>query len=449
MVLLACLPATAYHIGQNEWNKVSLFIYHFAWTVVVILLLPFLPLMRKGRILERLGWRLPSRLFSDKTAWVHALSVGEVVSSLPLIEALKQAYPSKKIVLTVTTPQGMNIAQKKLRGKVDAILPMPLDFWWSMGRMVRCIDPDIFLLVETDLWPGLIYRLKKKGVPALLLNGRISPRTFRAYRRFPGLVRSMLNTLNECLMQSDLDRERLLRIGVERGRVKTVGNIKFDRDWVPMDKEEQKDWMQALYLVPEDPIWVAGSTHGGEEEIILDVFEKLRPLFPGLRLILAPRRVERATEIHRLCSQKGFKSALRKGLTNEGEPYDVLVLDTMGELGRIYGIGALSFVGGSLVPIGGHNPLEPASFGHPVLFGPYTHNFVLMSQLLIEAGGGKRVKSGDDLFEQVKGLLSSSEDSENMGRRAKAFVDLNRGALERVMEHINTYMKSKDRVKPS
>ena len=202
-----------------------LFIYHFAWTVVVILLLPFLPLMRKGRILERLGWRLPSRLFSDKTAWVHALSVGEVLSSLPLIEALKQAYPSKKIVLTVTTPQGMKIARKKLGGKVDAILTMPLDFWWSMGRVVRCIDPDIFLLVETDLWPGLIYRLKKKGVPALLLNGRISPRTFRAYRRFPALVRSMLNTLNECLMQSDLDRERLLRIGVERGKVKTLGNI--------------------------------------------------------------------------------------------------------------------------------------------------------------------------------------------------------------------------------
>ncbi|MBW1942632.1 MAG: 3-deoxy-D-manno-octulosonic acid transferase, partial [Deltaproteobacteria bacterium] len=127
-----------------------------------------------------------------------------------------------------------------------------------------CIDPAIFLLVETDLWPGLIYRLKKKGVPALLLNGRISPRTFRSYSRFPVFVRGMLNTLNECLMQSDLDRERLLRIGVERGRVKTVGNIKFDRDWVPMDKEEGKDWMQALYLDPEDPIWVAGSTHGGE-----------------------------------------------------------------------------------------------------------------------------------------------------------------------------------------
>ncbi|MBW2206157.1 MAG: hypothetical protein JRG79_04545 [Deltaproteobacteria bacterium] len=221
-----------------------------------------------------------------------------------------------------------------------------------------------------------------------------------------------------------------------------MGNIKFDRDWAPMDKEERKDWMQALYLVPEDPIWVAGSTHGGEEEIILDVFEKLCPLFPGLRLILAPRRVERATGVHRLCTQRGFKSALRNGLTNDSGPWDVLVLDTMGELGRIYGIGALSFVGGSLVPIGGHNLLEPASFGRPVLFGPYTHNFVLMSQLLIDAGGGKRVKSGDDLFEHVKGLLSSSGDSENMGRRAKAFVDLNRGALERVMEHINTYLTS-------
>jgi 3-deoxy-D-manno-octulosonic-acid transferase len=241
-------------------------------------------------------------------------------------------------------------------------------------------------------------------------------------------------------MQSDLDRERLLRIGVERGRVRTVGNIKFDRDWVPMGEEEKADWVRTLHINTEDPMWVAGSTHGGEEEIILDVFKKIKPLFPRIRLILAPRRIERAPEIHRLSLERGFRSVLRKGLTSDGEPYDVLVLDTMGELSRIYGIGELSFVGGSLVPIGGHNLLEPASLGSPVLFGPYTHNFVLMSRLLIEAGGGRRVKSGEDLFEQVRRLLSSPRVSEDMGRRAKAFVDLNRGALGRVMEHIDAYL---------
>ncbi len=418
----------------------SLFIYHFAWTAVAFLLLPFLPLVRKGRLSRRMGRGLPPRLFQDKTIWLHALSVGEVLSSIPLLEALKKAYPSRKIVLTVTTPQGMKVARQELAGKADAMLTMPLDIWWAMDRMVRCIDPAIFLLVETDLWPGLISRLRKRGIPALLLNGRISPRTFRSYRRFSAFVRSMVNALTECLMQSDLDRERLLRIGVERWKVKTVGNIKFDRAWAPMGKDEQKDWLHTLHLDPEDPVWVAGSTHAGEEEIILDVFKRLRGLFPRVRLILAPRRVERATEIHRLSSERGFKTVLRQGLTNAGGPYDVLVLDTMGELSRVYAVGAVSFVGGSLVPIGGHNLLEPASFGRPVLFGPHTHNFVLMSRLLIDAGGGRRVKSGEDLFDQVKGLLSSPQDSEDMGKRAKAFVDLNRGALDRVMEHISAYM---------
>ena len=238
------------------------------------------------------------------------------------------------------------------------------------------------------------------------------------------------------MMQSDLDKNRLLQIGVEEEKVKTVGNIKFDRDWVPMGEEEYEDLLNTLNLEPQNEIWVAGSTHQGEEDIILDAFGNLRRLFPLLRLIIAPRRVERAGDISRLVMDKGSKSVLKTEIPMKGEPYQVLILDTIGELERIYGIAKISFVGGSLTPIGGHNLLEPASFGRPVLFGPHTDNFVLMSQLLIEAGGGRRVRDGEDLFETMKALLSDPEQSNRMGLRAKKFVETSRGALRRVMENI-------------
>jgi len=392
--------------------------------------------------MDRLGLRLPPTAPFRKAIWVHALSVGEVLSSVPLIRAIKEQYPSKEIVLTVTTSRGMEVARKELQGEVGALLTMPLDFWWSMKRMMRYIDPALFLLVETDLWPGLIHRLRKQGIPALLLNGRISPRTNRSYRRFGCLARNMLGALEVCLMQSDLDRERLLRVGMDGRKVITVGNIKFDRAWRPMESEEKREWMQGLHLEPKDRIWVAGSTHRGEEEIILEVFSKLRHAFPGLRLILAPRRIERAPEVQRLVSQKGTRGLLRSALAVNPGTWEVLVMDTMGELGRVYGIGELSFVGGSLVPIGGHNLLEPASFGRPVLFGPHTHNFVLMAQLLLEAGGGKRVANGEDLLKEVRGLLTDPGHARAMGRKAKAFVDMNRGALVRVMSHVCAAMES-------
>ena len=380
--------------------------------------------------------RLPANPPKIASVWIHALSVGEVLSAIPLVKAVGLQYPEKDIVFTVTTEQGKEIARKELRGKVRALLTMPLDFWWSIRRVVNFIRPSLFILVETDIWPGLISYLKKRGTKTILINGRISPRTFRYYRRFRPLARRIFSAMDLCMMQSDLDRERLLQIGVEEQKVKTVGNIKFDRDWVPMGEEEYENLLNTLNLESENDIWVAGSTHPGEEEIILDAFGRLRRFFPFLRLIIAPRRVERAEDINRLVVDKGSKSVLKTQISVKDEPYEVLILDTIGELERIYGIAKISFVGGTLTPVGGHNLLEPASFGRPVLFGPHTDNFVLMSQLLIEAGGGRRVRDGEDLFETVKALLSDPEKSNSMGRKAKKFVETSRGALGRVMENI-------------
>ena len=422
-------------------NNVYLFLYNFIWTVIIILSLPLIQILKNRRFAERLDPIFPHPPPRKGSIWIHALSVGEVVSSIPLVKTLKQKYPTKDIVFSVTTPQGIKIAKHDLGGLVEILLPMPFDFWWSVKKIVKYIKPSIFILVETDIWPGLILLLKNRGFKTILINGRISPRTFRSYKRFSFFVRRVFSGIELCIMQSHLDSSRLLDIGIPASKVITSGNIKFDRAWHPMDEKEYKHWTNILNMGREDIVWVAGSIHRGEDEIILECLKRLLPEFSELRLIIAPRRVEWTEDILRLSRLKGLRAARRTELHESREPYDVLILDTVGELGRIYGLGTITFVGGSLLPIGGHNLLEPASFGRPVLFGLHTHNFVLMARLLIEAGGGKRVTDTEDLIRTMRELLSDQERSGGMGKRAKKFVEMNRGALGSIMEHIGSYIE--------
>jgi len=389
------------------------FLYNFAWTLVLIFSLPIFLITKSRWLIGKLGLRLPSTSSNEKSVWIHALSVGEVISALPLVDTIRKRYPSRSIVFTVKTEQGMKVARDRIGSKVNKLLPMPLDCWWSIGRLVNYIQPSVLLLVEGDIWPGLLSLLKKRGVKVILVNGRISPRTFRSYKRFRFFAKKLLGYLELCLMQSDLDKDRLLGIGLPSEKTATVGNIKFDRAWTPMDDKEHDYWSERLHLSPGNRIWVAGSTHEGEDEILLETFKRLNNRFPELVLIIAPRKIERAEDVFRLS-----------------------------ELGRIYGLADVSFVGGSMVPVGGHNLLEPASFGCPVLFGIHTHNFLLMSQLLIEAGGGKKINGSEDLFVTVQELLSDPVGSNRMGARAKEFVEKNSGAVERVMEHIGGYIEA-------
>ena len=201
-----------------------MYIYHLIWTCLIILSLPLIFFTKRRRMLDRLGIRLPAVPPKGGSIWIHALSVGEVLSAIPLVKAVGLEYPEKDIVFTVTTDQGKEIARKELQGKVRVLLTMPLDFWWSMARVVNFISPVLFVLVETDIWPGLIGYLKKRGTKSVVINGRISPRTFRSYRRFRFFVRRMLNAVDSWMMQSDLDRDRLLQIGIGEEKVKTVGN---------------------------------------------------------------------------------------------------------------------------------------------------------------------------------------------------------------------------------
>lgn len=388
------------------------------------------------RLRERMALDLPKLLPKQGNIWVHALSVGEVLSAIPLLEELKAAFPEKEIFFSVTTKSGMALANEKVAGRVACVMTLPVDAWWCVRRVINFVRPSVFILVETDLWPGLLDFLKQKGVKSLLVNGRISPRTLKSYQKAPALARRMFAPLNYCLMQTDLDRDRLLQLGMDRKKVLTLGNIKFDREMARIGSGEKKHLLEMLGLDSKMPIWVAGSTHQGEEGVLLRVFQDLKQDFPLLRLVIAPRDVGRSREISSLVSAQVMRAALRTAVSKKSRPFDVLILNTVGELGRVYGLCSVAFVGGSLVPIGGHNLLEPADFGIPVLFGPHTHNFEVMSESILKAGGAQRVQDGPELYDAMKRLLSDAELCRRMGERAKWFVAENRGALNRVVGYI-------------
>ncbi len=415
-----------------------LLLYHIAATLIVGILLPFLLLLPERNTRERLGLHFKKKSAFKDTLWVHALSVGEVLSALPLLEAMKSRYPERPLVFTVTTRQGILLAKQKVPSSVAAVFPMPLDFWWSIHRTVRCINPAMFVLVETDVWPGLLSFLLKKKIRCILVNGRISPKTFASYRKVSLLVKLMFLPFTRCLMQTDLDRERLVAIGVEAKKVVTAGNIKFDQSWPAMSRDERKRWRERLGIRPENRVLVAGSTHQGEEEILLRVFTRVLKEFPSVRLILAPRKIERVNEVLERTQQFRVSAGLRsQAEAHDGEGFHVVILDTLGELGRLYGLAEVSFVGGSMVPFGGHNLLEPASFGCPVLFGPHTENFVQISQELARRKGGVRVDTEKHLEATILGLLRDSDVRNRMGKRASEFVLANRGALKRVLDEID------------
>ena len=427
--------------------------YHLLVTAILIILFPFFFLFyNRKRFKERFGLGLPE-LGPSSTGriWIHALSVGEVLSAVPLIEALKRKYPSREIVFSVKTVTGLEVALEKLRGKVHYLLPMPLDFWWSNRKMIKVIKPEVFILVETDIWPGLISSLKKRGIKTILVNGRVSPGTGRSYYKWRVIAGKVLKALELFLMQTELDEHRILKTGIPGEMVKVTGNIKFDSRWTPFTDNERAEWLNLLGLKKE-LVLVAGSTHSPEEKIILRVFGKLLKVMPNLFLIIGPRDAGRFDEVYNLARTFGFNAirktelstvssrALLHNSSGKNEKPDLLILDTLGELGRVYGLADVAFVGGSLAQTGGHNLLEPAFFEVPVLFGPYTFNFDAMSRLLVECGGGIRISSDQELFQNLRELLCHKKLRRETGERASEFVRQNQGALDRVMKIIEPYI---------
>jgi 3-deoxy-D-manno-octulosonic-acid transferase len=398
----------------------------------------------RGRILARIGFRLPVKpgrgesksLVPAKTYWVHALSVGEVTSSIPLIKGLKKKEPDCRVIFSVTTRSGRNIADNLLPGIVDTIIDGPLDILPVILYFTNRIKPDYFILIETDFWPNQLYLFQRKSIPAILVNGRISDKSLDGYRRLPFFFKSLFQSFAALCMQTEADRKKMCSLGVSSTKLHTLGNLKFDTI-LSLEKENSGFLQEVKRLLPQDrTIVIAGSTHPGEESILIECFLALKLQHPDLFLALAPRDISRTEQLSSLLKKSGLKYQLRSAMNTSDDRYDIFILDSIGELTAFYGFGDICYVGGSLVAKGGHNPIEPASQVLPVIFGPHMEDFSEIADTLVEKGGAIRVRNKQEIITTLDMLLNNKERRISMGGAARKCIEQHQGVIARHLQLI-------------
>lgn len=399
---------------------------------VVLFKLATVPKYRGGltQKLGRLRKGVLKVLQGSRPIWVHAVSVGEVMAAHPLVRELKKKYPKRKLILSTVTVTGNYTARQRVP-EADAVFYFPLDYPWIVRRVIRGINPAVVLVAETELWPNFFRNLKRAGIPSAVVNGRISPRSFGRYMKFRWFFRQVFRHVGMFCMQSETDAARIREIGANAEQVLVTGNLKFDQK-IPSSSQPLAD------LPPGAPVIAAGSTHGGEEAMVLEVFSRLRTKYPSLVLVLAPRHPERFDEVEALVSRAGFDCQRRT--RPRGAIRDVLLLDTIGELRSAYALCDVALVGGSFVKVGGHNLLEPAALKKPVIFSRYMFNFKEISEALITAGGGIMVKDKEDLYGQLDNLLSDKELMHRIGERAFAVIAANSGATRKTIDAVSRFL---------
>ncbi|MDP3939530.1 MAG: glycosyltransferase N-terminal domain-containing protein, partial [Deltaproteobacteria bacterium] len=359
---------------------------------------------------DRLG-RLPAAP-RGAPVWIHAASVGEVRSAARLVERIDDP-----LFMTAMTPTGLALARRLFPEATT--MAAPLDLAPLTARAMRRVAPRALVLVETEIWPELVLAAARQGVAVALVSARISDRTAAAYRRARALFGPALRAMTVIGAQSEADRDRLVAAGADPGGIEVTGNLKFD--FPPPDAAAAP--IDALFG-SAGPLFVAGSTHPGEELAALRAWRAARPAAPGLRLVIAPRHLERLAEVDELLAREGARAVRRSRLqASPGQDYEVVLLDTMGELDALYRHARVAFVGGSLAPVGGHNVLEPARHGKPVLFGPHTQNFRLEAECLLNAGAARRVGDAAGLGEALAELLADPARSEAMGRAGRDAIN--------------------------
>ncbi|MBI5137011.1 MAG: 3-deoxy-D-manno-octulosonic acid transferase [Nitrospirae bacterium] len=382
---------------------------------------------------ERFGQVAPSP--PDRTViWLHAVSVGEVISAVPLVRALREAYPEAHLVVSCGTSTGRATALERLEGIADRVIYLAYDLPPLVWPAVRAVRPDLVLLVETEIWPNLLLALGRRRVPALLVNGRISRRSFPRYMRVRPLMRDALAPLTRLLMQTPRDASRLVRIGAPRHKVRVLGNIKYDQPLPRVTLGQLEAHAAALGFATGTPVLLAGSTHAGEEEALARVWRRLREREPKLVLVLAVRHPNRAPDVVARLAAMGIDAGRRSLGDCAGKP--VVLLDTVGELAQHYALATVAFVGGSLVPVGGHNPLEPAAMGVPVVYGPHVTNFLGPCGSLEASHAAVRVADEDELAEVAGRLLADPDRRREMGMAGQAVFRLNQGAVARTLREI-------------
>ncbi len=389
---------------------------------------------------QKLGFLPPHlllKLSGSRPVWIHAVSVGEVTAAIPLIQEIKKRYPSQKIILSTVTVTGNYTATIRAR-EVDAVIYFPLDYPFIVKRVIRQIKPKLFIILETELWPNILRELKRNNIPSVVVSGRISNRSYHKYRWGRFFFSKVLDSIHVFCMQTEVDTRRIINIGADKDRVTTVGNLKFDQCVPTITTEEKENLYNMLSLKEGQTIFIAGSTHKGEENIVLEVFKNLKKTYEDLILILAPRHPERFNEVADILSHQKLRS-IKKTKIKMGQKsnhYDIILLDTIGELSKLYSIGTIIFVGGSLVSTGGHNVLEPVAYKKAVIFGPHMDNFSEISRCLRESGGGFQVDNQEEFLSQAEMLLQNDADRAKLGEKAFEVIAHNQGAINKSMEVI-------------
>ena len=417
------------------------FIFSFPYYLVRIL---FTRKYRAG-LKERLGFinhRLDNLDASRKRMWIHAVSVGEVIAASLLIKRIKELWPDLIIMLTTVTETGNRTAKEKIK-EADVIAFFPLDFSWSVRRFKKSLKPDLCIIMETELWPNFLRILSENGTPIMIANGRLSEKSYSGYKIAKAFFKKVLKSISAFSMQTDSDAGRIAALGAEQSKIYVTGNLKFDQVFRASSQIEKG--IRADLMIPEEcKVLVFGSTHRGEEEILVGAYKKLRSGFKNLFLIIAPRHPERFGEVEGILTRNSV-SFCRRTLLKRDEVIktDAMLLDTIGELSQIYSIASVVFIGGTLVPVGGHNILEPAVFKKPVFFGKYMHNFREIAELFVNSGGGIQVHDPSEIEQRISDLLSNPEKGEEIGRVAYSLFEKNLGATERTLDLIKKFFPLK------
>ena len=431
------------------------FIYNLIIIIILVLCFPFFFFRswRNGQLSsfkERWGILEPElieKFKGRKTIWIHGASVGESLVGKQLVDGLKKKYPDYRILFSTMTVTGNQLIRDNMEG-IDGLIYLPVDIPFVVNKVMGKIKPGLLILIETEIWPNLIKAARKEGARIMLASGRISDNSYKNYRKARPLLRKVFNWIDIFSMQSELDRKRILDLGASEKKVKVYGNIKYDRKY---DRDiDSSAILNILEITAETPLFVAGSTHHDEEEQLLEVYKKVKAFCPALKMIIAPRYIEEGEQIKKLYQENGlivekWSEIKGKEAVFEGN-IEVLILDTFGELASTYQIATLVFVGGSLIPRGGHNILEPAAYGKTVFVGPNMFNFREDLAYFKENNAIIQVSNKDELAEEIIYYLKNKELLEEKGKLARKLIDDNRGALERHLSEVDFLLRRRPKI---
>ena len=422
-----------------------IYFYHFISFFVAILLAPLFSIIAlsskhkwKG-LAHHFGWVPATKISNKKTLWLHAISMGEVLAAKPVLKLVRKENPEVTIAFSVTTDSGYEAAIKM--NVADKVFFHPLDCLPYTLMALKRINPDLHVVTDTGFWPGLIDLLNRKKIPVLLFNGRISEKSARRYLLTGSLFRETFQKFNHLGMQNSNGEKAVLTMGVDRDLIEVMGDPKYDA-LKPVTDDEKEQLRETFRLETDTPVWVAGSTHAGEEEIILDAHQHLIADHPNLVLILAPRRIERVKEVATLLKTKNISFNLRSSLKKDKS---VILLDTMGELAKVYSLGQVAFIGKSLIkPGGGHSMIEPLSYGLPVIHGPFIENISHVAGKAHELGLTITIQNSKEIRENIHNLLKNNFLRQDLARKALSFTTEQKGASDKMADVITRSLNIKN-----